>query len=231
MLSVISLDFGGTLACEVKEEYYAFHEILRELGYAVEVEEVREALSIAWNLWLQEKAETGKVWSEEALKGVIRRILRQVGAPASDELVLRAAELYPHKLEFKAYPDAEPTLKKLKQKEKYKLIVISNASSQRNVEIYLENLGLKHYFDLIIVSGTIGYEKPDPKIFHAAAEMLDVKPEEMLHVGDDYEADYLGAISAGLKGVLIDRKDVHKGKQCTRIKELTELIGLLNELK
>ncbi|MCS7387000.1 MAG: HAD family hydrolase [archaeon GB-1867-005] len=230
MLSAISFDFGGTLARELKEEHQVFHEILMDLGYSVEVELVKEALSAAWDWWLQEKARTGRVWSEEALKDVIKLILRRVGALDIEKLVLKAVELYPYKLEFEVYPDVEPALKKLEQL-RYRLTVISNASSQRNVEIYLEKLGLKRYFDLVVVSGTIGYEKPNPKIFHAAAEMLGVEPREILHVGNDYEADYLGAKMAGLKSILIDRDGVHGNKQCNRISNLTELLGILGKLE
>jgi len=49
--------------------------------------------------------------------------------------------------------------------------------------------------------------KPAPAFFHAAVRSLRCAPEEVLMVGDDVEADVLGALDAGLRGCL-----VHTGK-------------------
>lgn len=226
MIKIISFDFGGTLAREVREEYEVFHEILNELDCPTEMNKVREALLRAWEWWLREKREKGRIWCEETLRKVVKLFLSYLRLPSKDNLIAKIVQLYPHKLEFEAYPDTEPTLRQLKEM-KYKLIVISNASSKRNVEIYLKKLGLRQYFKEVIVSGSIGYEKPNPQIFLKAAEAMKVSPREILHIGNDFEADYLGAKSAGMKSILIDRENKHEDKQCTRIMKLTELIDLL----
>ena len=45
--------------------------------------------------------------------------------------------------------------------------------------------------------------KPAPAFFHAAVADLGLPPGEVLMIGDDVEADVLGAIAAGLQGVLV----------------------------
>ncbi|MEM3442855.1 MAG: HAD-IA family hydrolase [Candidatus Bathyarchaeia archaeon] len=127
---------------------------------------------------------------------------------------------------FEAYEDAEPTLKQLKDSG-FQIIAISNVSSKRNLTTYLEKAGLLHYFSVIVASADIGHEKPDPEIFKVASQISKVPLTNMLHVGDKYEEDYLGAQSAGAEAILIDRKGIHKNKECQKISKLTELIDIL----
>jgi HAD superfamily hydrolase (TIGR01509 family) len=79
--------------------------------------------------------------------------------------------------------------------------VVSN--SEGRVEQALEAAGLRGYFDVVVDSGLIGIEKPDPRIFQAALQALRVAPEEALYVGDLYEVDVVGARSAGIEAVLV----------------------------
>jgi putative hydrolase of the HAD superfamily len=87
---------------------------------------------------------------------------------------------------------------------------------------------LQKYFSYLVASGTVGIEKPNKEIFLLASKMLGVEPHRILHVGDDYEADYIGAKNAGFKVVLLDRAEKYKGKDVLRIKSLLELLEILN---
>ena len=79
--------------------------------------------------------------------------------------------------------------------------IVSN--SEGRVEEALEAAGLRDYFDVVVDSGILGIEKPDPRIFQAALQALRVAPEEALYVGDLYEVDVLGAQAAGIEAVLV----------------------------
>jgi HAD superfamily hydrolase (TIGR01509 family) len=79
--------------------------------------------------------------------------------------------------------------------------VVSN--SEGRVEEALEAAGLLGYFDVVIDSGLVGIEKPDPRIFQAALQALRVTAEEALYVGDLHEVDVVGARSAGIEAVLV----------------------------
>jgi len=226
MFDVISFDFGGTIAYEVKEEYLVYHEILEELGCTIDVDMIKKALERAREWWKDEKARTGRVWDERSRLEYVKRMLTHLNLSNIDNFALEVAKLIPYKNMVKAYDDVEPTLKELKSRG-YRLIIISNIASKNDLSIYLSKLGLKQYFDMLIASGSIGYEKPNPKIFIQASKILNTPTEKMLHVGNDYKHDYLGALSAGLKSILIDRKGLYKDKQCVRISKLTELISFL----
>ena len=49
----------------------------------------------------------------------------------------------------------------------------------------LQRLGISKFFAEIFISSEIGADKPDPKIFRRALKLIDLKPNEVLHVGDD----------------------------------------------
>ncbi len=61
----------------------------------------------------------------------------------------------------------------------------------------LHDLALAPLFDSLVISAEVGAEKPDARIFRAAAAALDTPIERCLHVGDDAEADIAGALAAG----------------------------------
>ncbi|HUF34940.1 MAG TPA: HAD-IA family hydrolase [Gemmatimonadales bacterium] len=81
-----------------------------------------------------------------------------------------------------------------------RLGVVSNSDGR--VEAALAAADLLDCFDVVIDSTLAGVEKPDPAIFHAALEALDVAPREALYVGDLYDVDVLGARAAGMDAVL-----------------------------
>jgi putative hydrolase of the HAD superfamily len=54
---------------------------------------------------------------------------------------------------------------------------------------------------VVIDSGRVGVDKPDPRIFQLAAQALGVQLSEIVHVGDAWEADVLGALGAGAQAI------------------------------
>ncbi|HYC33097.1 MAG TPA: HAD-IA family hydrolase, partial [Gemmatimonadales bacterium] len=77
-----------------------------------------------------------------------------------------------------------------------RLGVVSNSDGR--VEAALEAAGLRDCFDVVVDSGLLGVEKPDPAIFNAALARMRVAPHEALYVGDLYHVDVVGARAAGI---------------------------------
>lgn len=77
-----------------------------------------------------------------------------------------------------------------------KVAVLSNWDNR--LRGLLGSLGLLERVDLALISGEVGLEKPDPRIFALACGALEVRPAEALHIGDDPIADGEGARAAGL---------------------------------
>jgi len=70
----------------------------------------------------------------------------------------------------------------------------------------MDATGLAARIELTIASGDVGVAKPHPHIFRYACERFGVDPSSAAYVGDRLETDAIGAASAGLTGVWLDRK-------------------------
>jgi len=224
-LSAISFDFGGTLAFETEEDYEVYHRILTNLGFNFSLSSLESAFKKARTIW-NAKRQRGEIWNEERMLELVKDMLNFVGVK-NEELATKIVNLWPENVSFKAYEDVSKTLDEL-IKSNYKLIIISNVSSERNLRTYLIKCGLQKYFSYLVASGTVGIEKPNKEIFLLASKMLGVEPHRILHVGDDYEADYIGAKNAGFKAVLLDRAEKYNDKDVLRIKSLLKLLEILN---
>src|SRR5688500_17646058 len=81
--------------------------------------------------------------------------------------------------------------------------IVTNApQTMRMRDRELTELGLLEFFpECRFSAADHGKLKPHPEIFKAALECLGVKPEEAAFVGDDAEADIVGAHRAGIFAV------------------------------
>jgi putative hydrolase of the HAD superfamily len=80
---------------------------------------------------------------------------------------------------------------------------------------------------IIVDSGHVGIEKPEPAIFTPALEALNVAPHRALYVGDTPHADVRGARAAGMPVVQLDPYNLYKGFDHHRITDVLELAKLL----
>ena len=83
-----------------------------------------------------------------------------------------------------------------------KVAIVSN--SEGMLQELFERLGIAPHIDLLLDSGKLGVEKPDPRIFQMALDAFGVRGDEALHLGDSIATDVLGARAAGLRVALVD---------------------------
>ncbi|XP_035721683.1 N-acylneuraminate-9-phosphatase-like [Vespa mandarinia] len=81
-------------------------------------------------------------------------------------------------------------------RKKYLLGLITNGPSNAQWE-KVRKLSLEQYFDIILVSGDLPWEKPEARIFEEACQFLNVTPSNCIMIGDKLETDILGGIEAG----------------------------------
>lgn len=103
---------------------------------------------------------------------------------------------------WRMFDDVMPTLIALRTRG-LKLALVSNWDER--LRPLLADLELAPCFDACVISCEVRSAKPDGMIFAAAAEALDLKAREILHVGDSDREDAGGALMAGLQSLLIDR--------------------------
>jgi putative hydrolase of the HAD superfamily len=120
------------------------------------------------------------------------------------------------------YPDALEGLRRLGARRRLAALTNGNADLRR--------IGLAEHFEFALGAREFGRAKPDPSIFLAACERLQLAPHEVLHVGDDPELDVLGARAAGLHCVWINRRDESWAHSPTPDLTITSLLQLADWL-
>lgn len=95
------------------------------------------------------------------------------------------------------------TLEMLKEASKrFRVGLLSNFTHGPAARAIIREVGLEGRFDAVVISGEVGYRKPHPYPFGRLIEGLGVNgPHEVAFVGDDPEADVLGALRAGLRPI------------------------------
>ena len=96
-------------------------------------------------------------------------------------------------------PDTMETLETLKGE--YRLGLLSNFTHAPAALKIIDHMGLSSFFNVVLISGQIGYRKPHPIVFSRLIESLSVDADEVLYVGDDAEADINGALRAGVQPI------------------------------
>lgn len=74
-------------------------------------------------------------------------------------------------------------------------------------------------------SGAVGVAKPDPHLFQATIDALDVAPDRVLHVGDSAYYDVEGAAAVGMGAVHMDPFGLCPSVDHRHIRSLDEVLG------
>ncbi|KAG8936845.1 hypothetical protein FRC03_009602 [Tulasnella sp. 419] len=148
------------------------------------------------------------------------------------EIMHTLMERFRTKEAYRLYDDVENTFKELELRN-IRLGLVSNTDARMRDALY--DLGIGKRLDPIVLSGEEAVEKPSAMIWQRACERSGTTAgSHVLHVGDELEADYLGAKMAGLSSVLLLRGDNHQSKHDydNRISAVIggERIGSLHEL-
>ena len=111
------------------------------------------------------------------------------------------------------------------------LAVITNGASDLQ-RAKLRVAGLERYFPAALISGELGFGKPDGRIFRLALDELGVSAAEAVMVGDSPERDIAGAVDAGLRALWLDRAGASETPLAPhrRIESLRQLADVLSKL-
>lgn len=110
--------------------------------------------------------------------------------------------------------------------------VVSN--SDGTIETRLRDMGILQVgpgagveVRCVVDSGDVGVEKPDPKIFDFALDLLDLPPDDVWYVGDTPAFDIVGARRAGLSPILMDPFGVNRDFGAPCVASLSEVATLV----
>lgn len=115
----------------------------------------------------------------------------------------------------------------------YKLGIITNGESKLQWK-KIELLDFEPLFDSILVSGDLGFGKPDVRIFQKMADDLGVAPKEMVFIGDGPYIDVQGAYNIGCTPVFIKTSGEWRYPEVLepelQLNDVTELPELIEQM-
>lgn len=219
----VLFDFDGTLGRYRPSHLELYVQVAAAHGIDVTVEALRGAVDAGWAPWETAYGVDHSAHSaDEAAFAAIRAQLhigRYLGAgvqapaealqAAADELVVAEAAAE----HFALYEDTVPALERVRAAGLRSYIVSNHIWRLPEV---IAALGLWRadgggLIAEVMTSARVGYRKPHPRIFEAAATMAGEAVGALLYVGDNVAHDVEGARAVGMRAVLIDRDGKHEG--------------------
>ncbi len=103
--------------------------------------------------------------------------------------------------DVEVYADVRPALERLRSR--YRLASLSNGNAD------LGRIGLAEFFAFSLSSREVGVAKPHPGGFEALASRLNLRPQQIVYVGDDPMFDVEAARAAGMCTAWMNRRALH----------------------
>jgi HAD superfamily hydrolase (TIGR01509 family) len=227
-IKAVLFDMGNTL---VRHDYglpeEVFRRVLVSLGVSRPLQKIKNAFLAAEKEagHLALLSSFGKIRCEEYWNQWDSLVLKHLGLAEHEKLGKIVQSKWFDFVDCTLYPEVKEVLLELKRRD-VKVGLISNGYEEE-IDIVLEKANLeKATFDIMVGADTTKKVKPNPDIFKYAINKLEVKPEEIIFVGDNLEADYNGAENVGIHALLIDRTE----KQLSNLRTIKNLKQILSQI-
>ncbi len=208
----VSLDVGWTLVYPRASLWDVFADIGREAGSTMTSEEAEALVNnvlMATHRHAIDEFQRGAEYTDSdeaflALFDSLSRLLFNLAGVTGDHDRLSALflERFWSPDNWMVYDDVIAAIERMRTRG-IRVGVLSNASS--DLRGFLERLGLLPHFDFTVISAVEGTKKPDRRIFEHALQRAGTAPSEIVHVGDMYIEDILGARNVGVRPLLMER--------------------------
>ena len=228
-IDAVFFDAGETLVHPHPSFPDLFARILVREGHDVDARTIRERIHVISDrfaaaardneLWTTTPERSRRFWHD-----VYGIFFEHLGIRNANGLIDTVYREFTDLANYALFDDVVPALDRLRDAG-MKLGVVSNFEEW--LERLLEQLGVRPYFDVRVISGIEGLEKPDPAIFRLAMARAGVTADRSAYVGDSPVFDVEPALALGMTPVLIDRRDRYPDAAGTRIHSLDELGGVL----
>ena len=221
----VFFDAGNTLLCVHPSIGTIYAEAAKRFGVEISSETIDHSFKQLWTQTAPLVSNEGHRLSYEKERDWWKYIVKEVFKEHIefpnferffDYLYLRFAEADCWRL----YEEVQEVLLFLKTRH-LKLAIVSNWDSR--LPALCDQLGITSFFDAVVVSSLVGYEKPHPSIFQIALQQTNLAPEEVMYIGDDPYLDYQAARKVGIHALHLDRHDRFPGHP-DRISSLRELM-------
>jgi len=174
-----------------------------------------------WKLFREDK-----VSKAELRYGRLKEAFEAIDFDSNDALIHLLSEEYITYLanHNALFENAIPVLEYLQPK--YKMHIITNGFEEVQHR-KLRNSNLLPFFDEIITSEKVGVKKPNPKIFEYALDITGANNTESVMIGDNFEADILGAKNMGMQVIFCKFNGESATEEVSSVDNLIQLKNFL----
>lgn len=229
-IKAIVFDIDGTLCSLSKEVGAVYAEVLARHNLIMDPEVLNQAARAEWQYFQELYLNTANHYhtSHEREKNVwlefVRRVLVRAKFAVEDQADLMHA-IY-NAFASAAYRSVEPGAIEFLQKAKGRgLHSVAASNNDQRSKVALQELGLAEHLEGVFVAGDLTWKKPSPFFFETLAQRLKLKPEHILHVGNNLELDVEAAQRCGWSAILYDPRG--RGGEQLSVRSFAELAGLL----
>ena len=221
----IFFDLDHTLWDFEKNSALTFQKIFGDNGLNITLEDFLEIyvpINLEyWKLYREERVSKAELRYQR-----LKRTFDQIGETVSDDMINILAHQYIEHLP--SYNHLVPNTVQILEylSPNYKLHIITNGFHEVQ-EKKLKGGNIHHYFQNIVNSETAGVKKPHPHIFELALDKAKVSPQNSLMIGDNLEADILGAKSVGMEVLHFNSNKESSHNECIMINDLIEIKRIL----
>jgi putative hydrolase of the HAD superfamily len=174
-----------------------------------------------WKLYRDEK-----ITKEFLRYNRLKSSFEKLNISLSDDVINKIADDYVISLPVNNFLIKDTILVLDYLRNKYRLHIITNGFTEvQNKKIV--NSQIKKYFHSIIDSETVGVKKPNIKIFDYALKVSGARSKNSLMIGDNLEADILGALNAGFHAIHFNNNNEAPHEHCLILNELKSLLECL----
>jgi putative hydrolase of the HAD superfamily len=174
-----------------------------------------------WKLYRDEK-----ITKEFLRYNRLKSSFEKLNISLSDDVINKIADDYVISLPVNNFLIKDTILVLDYLRNKYRLHIITNGFTEvQNKKIV--NSQIKKYFHSIIDSETVGVKKPNIKIFDYALKISGARSKNSLMIGDNLEADILGALNAGFHAIHFNNNNEAPHEHCLILNELKSLLECL----
>ena len=216
-IDAIFIDLGNTLRILIKDEQHqanAREKIAQLVDAPVapasfcELIDQRYKVYRKWAFQTRIEATENELWTQWLLPDYPAKVL----TPIATELTFQYRQTMGKRI---LQPDAREVIVELDRRG-YKLGIISNVITSKEIPDWLEADDLSKYFKSIVMSSVFRLRKPDPEIYWEAARRIGVPPERCVYVADNPARDVVGTRQAGFGMVIIlmDKQEYEKDPPC-----------------
>ena len=180
--------------------------------------EVYEPLNLSY--WKRYRDD--KIDKMELRYGRLRDTFKEIGFSADETLIHNLSTDYiEHLSSFTHLFDGTLDLLQYLQ-PKYQLHIITNGFQEAQTK-KMNASAITSYFKTITNADIAGVKKPNPIIFDHALKIANAQSKESIMIGDNYEADILGALNVGYDAIFFNYRNDQTEPHIKQINHLSQL--------